>query len=132
MNELTAEWVEKVEGDFTTAGPDLRARKQPNYDTACFHAQQVVEKYLKAFLQENGQQFPKTHNLVHLLELCLTIDRDFEPYRIQLIVLDRYAVRYRYPGDAAGVDEARDAFRTARVLRQFLRVKLGLDGGDAA
>ena len=64
MNELTVEWVEKAEGDFDTAGRELRARQRPNYDAACFHAQQVTEKYLKAFLQEHGQAFPKTHNLV--------------------------------------------------------------------
>lgn len=48
MNPLTVEWVNKAEGDFTTALRELRARKSPNYDAACFHAQQCVEKYLKA------------------------------------------------------------------------------------
>lgn len=132
MNELTAEWVEKAEGDFSTAGRELRARRRPNYDAACFHCQQVTEKYLKAFLQEHGQAFPKTHNLVGLLELCLAVDPDFETFRNPLILLDRYAVRYRYPGDAADKDEARDAYRTARVLRRFLRMKLGLGDGDDA
>lgn len=126
MNELTAEWVEKAEGDFETTRRELRARRRPNYDAVCFHAQQVAEKYLKAFLQEHGKAFPKTHNLVELLELCLTVDPEFETYRNRLILLDRYAVRYRYPGDTAGKDEAREAYRTARILRQFLRVKLGV------
>jgi HEPN domain-containing protein len=40
MNELTVEWVEKAEGDFATLGREVRARKHPNYDAACFHAQQ--------------------------------------------------------------------------------------------
>jgi HEPN domain-containing protein len=52
MNPLTLEWVDKAEGDYATALRELRARKQPNYDAACFHAQQCVEKYLKAYLQE--------------------------------------------------------------------------------
>jgi hypothetical protein len=43
MNELTAEWVEKAEGDYATAGRELRARRRPNYDAACFHAQQTHE-----------------------------------------------------------------------------------------
>jgi HEPN domain-containing protein len=54
MNELTAEWVAKAEGDWTTAGRELRARRNPNYDAACFHAQQTAEKYPKAFLQEHA------------------------------------------------------------------------------
>ncbi|MEG3864862.1 MULTISPECIES: HEPN domain-containing protein [unclassified Microcoleus] len=50
MNPLTVEWVDKAEGDFTTALRELRARKSPNYDAACFHAQQCVEKYLMLLL----------------------------------------------------------------------------------
>lgn len=126
MNELTAEWVEKAEGDFATAGRELRARRRPNYDAACFHAQQLTEKYLKAFLQEHEHEFPKTHSLVDLLELCLATDPDFESYRRLLILLDGYAVRYRYPGDAADRDEAREAYRAARSVRFFLRTKLEL------
>ena len=54
MNPLTLEWIESAEGDFATAGRELRARKNPNYDAACFHAQQCAEKYLKAILQEQS------------------------------------------------------------------------------
>ena len=78
MHELTAEWVAKAEGDFATAGREVRARKRPNYDSACFHSQQMAEKYLKALLQEKGIAFPKTHNLIALLELCLPIEPTLE------------------------------------------------------
>ena len=46
MKTLTREWVKKAEGDFNTLLREVRARKAPNYDAACFHAQQCVEKYL--------------------------------------------------------------------------------------
>jgi len=101
MTELAAEWVEKAEGDYATAGREWRARRQPNYDAACFHAQQTAEKYLKAFLQEHGVAFPKIHSLIELLELCLPLDASFELQRDHLVRLDRYAVRYRYPGESA-------------------------------
>jgi HEPN domain-containing protein len=81
MNKLTAEWVEKAEGDYATTRRELRARLQPNYDAACFHAQQTAEKYLKAFLQEQGVAFPKTHNLIELLELCIPLDATFDTIR---------------------------------------------------
>ena len=45
MNSQVTEWVLKAEGDFLTAGRELRARKSPNYDAVCFHAQQCAEKY---------------------------------------------------------------------------------------
>lgn len=50
MQPLKNEWIIKAEGDFATAQREMRARKDPNYDAACFHAQQCAEKYLKALL----------------------------------------------------------------------------------
>ena len=44
MKPLTREWVDKAEGDFVTVTREYRARKSPNYDAACFHAQQCAEK----------------------------------------------------------------------------------------
>ena len=126
MNALTAEWVEKAEGDFATAGREVRARKQPNYDATCFHAQQAAEKYLKAYLQEHGTSIPRTHSLIELLELVLTFDPGTEPQRSNLIILDRYAVRYRYPGDSADRKEARQAWAKIRAFRVFVRQRLGL------
>lgn len=48
MNPLTLEWFDKAEGDLATASREIRARRKPNYDAVCFHAQQAAEKYLKA------------------------------------------------------------------------------------
>ncbi len=124
MNELTAEWTQKAEGDYVTAGRELRARRRPNYDAACFHSQQVAEKYLKAFLQEHSVIFPKTHNLIVLLELCLPVDASLEFQRDLLVRLDRYAVIYRYPGESADKSEAKSAFQAAKQVRTFMRARL--------
>ena len=124
MNELTAEWIAKAEGDYATAGRELRARRRPNYDAVCFHAQQTAEKYLKAFLQEKGVVFPKTHSLIELLQLVVPYDASFELQRDLLIRLERYAVRYRYPGESADQDEARAAFKSAQAVRKFIRQRL--------
>jgi HEPN domain-containing protein len=126
MNALTLEWVEKAEGDYVTAGRELRARRRPNYDATCFHAQQTAEKYLKAFLHERGMVPPRTHSLIMLLEWCLPHDVGIEFLRNPLIRLDRYAVRFRYPGESADKDEARHAFQAITLVRQFMRARLGL------
>lgn len=123
MNDLTREWIEKAEGDFATSGREIRARKQPNYDAACFHAQQSAEKYLKAVLQENEVPIPRTHNLIDLLELCLPYDETLAFQRDLLVVLDRYAVLYRYPGESADKEEARRVYRTISSLRDFMRTR---------
>jgi len=51
MKPSTREWVDKAEADFATAGRELRARRQPNFDAACFHAQQCVEKYPESVIE---------------------------------------------------------------------------------
>ncbi|MGI8589073.1 MAG: HEPN domain-containing protein [Chloroflexia bacterium] len=126
MNTLTAEWVEKAEGDFATAEREVAVLERPNYDAVCFHTQQSAEKYLKGFLQEQGVTFPKTHELIELLELCLPCDSDFETLRNSLRSLNRYAVNYRYPRMSANKDEAREAVKDLKAVRTFTRKKLGL------
>ena len=126
MNPLTLEWIEKAEGDFATAGRELRARKNPNYDAACFHAQQCAEKYLKAVLQEQAIPFGRTHNLIALLDLLLSHDGDWADARRHLEVLTVYAVSVRYPGESVGRSSAREAVQHATVVRSRARRSLAL------
>jgi len=125
MNPLTREWVEKAEGDFATANRELRARKAPNYDAACFHAQQCAEKYLKAFLQEEGIPYGKTHNLIGLLETFEVRDSSWEGLRPDLEALTVYAVIFRYPGETADRTTARKALEHGRKVRAKVRENLG-------
>ena len=78
MNELAKEWVHKTEADFVSCGRELRARKNPNYDDACFHAQQCAEKYLKAFMTLHNLRFERTHDLLKLLNGILPTFAEFE------------------------------------------------------
>lgn len=126
MNPLTREWVEKAEGDFATANRELRARKAPNYDAACFHAQQCAEKYLKGLLQEWGIPFGKTHNLAVLLEAVAARDPSFEWLRPDLEALTVFAVVFRYPGETADKSTARKALAYCGTIRSKVREILGL------
>ena len=126
MNPVTLEWVSKAEGDFTTSRRELRARIAPNYDAACFHAQQAAEKYLKAFLQENNQAIPRTHILADLLALCLKIDQTFHVIQPDLNILEGYSVQIRYPGQSANQLDAKEAFLAIKAVRAFMRNELGL------
>jgi len=62
MNPLTVEWIDKASADLATAGREMRARKDPNYDAVCFHAQQCAEKLLKAALTETERLFKNTRS----------------------------------------------------------------------
>lgn len=126
MLPLTDEWVTKAEGDFATALRELRARKVPNYDAACFHAQQCAEKYMKARLQEEGIAFPKTHDLERLLDLLLPIEPTWDTMRADLILLTQDAVEVRYPGTLTTRDEAKESLRICKNVRTKTRTSLGL------
>jgi HEPN domain-containing protein len=126
MNPITREWVQKAEGDFATAKRELQVSNEPNYDAVCFHAQQCIEKYLKAKLQESNIQFGKTHDLSMLLDLILPVETTWDSLRADLQALSAFAVAYRYPGDEADKNEAREAVERCERVRELVRASLGL------
>ena len=126
MKQITSEWASKAEGDFAMLERESRARKNPNYDGICFLAQQCAEKYLKARLSEAGIDFPKTHDLVALLDLAIEVEPMWELSRADLAYLSDFAVSYRYPGESADRESAMDARRRCRAFRRAAREALGL------
>ncbi|MGJ3248491.1 MAG: HEPN domain-containing protein [Elainellaceae cyanobacterium] len=98
----------------------------PNYDAVFFHAQQCIEKYLKACLQEANIAFSKTHDLASLLDLLLPTIPDWASLRPTLDALTVYAVEFRYPGMAATQEIAQDALQDCIRIRQVLRTHLEL------
>ena len=126
MKPLVAEWIGKAEGDFATVERESRARKNPNYDGTCFHAQQCAEKYLKALLCEAGLRFEKIHDLSALLEQALTVKPLWESYRADLAYLSDFAVQFRYPGESAARGTALKARALCRSFRAAARQALRL------
>jgi HEPN domain-containing protein len=126
MMSSAREWVEKAEADYLSAGREYRARNRPNFDAACFFAQQCAEKYIKARLVEAGIAFPKTHDLEALLDMILSKEPLWESLRQSLVDLTSYAVAFRYPGESATREMAQTALFHAKRLRQEARQSMGL------
>lgn len=126
MKPITREWVDKAEADFATSRRELRVRKDPNYDAVCFHCQQCAEKYLKARLQQDRILFAKTHNLSVLLDLLLPSYQTWNVLRPDILVLNNFAVIYRYPGETTDLQTARDALERCKRVRDIVRKSLGL------
>ncbi len=118
MTEIYLEWINKAEGDYHTALRDFRARKYPNYDSACFHAQQCIEKYFKAILQKENLYFPKTPDLNVLLELFLPTYHLWEVHRNDLKILSIFAMEFRYPGEIATKEETQEDIRIMKRIRE--------------
>jgi HEPN domain-containing protein len=118
-------WVAKAEEDYAVARLSLR-RKKPFTYSACFHAQQCAEKYLKALLVSKGQVFSKTHDLILLNDLCAKAGVLLTVEPKELNTLAHYAVRIRYPGEDPTPEEAQEALEVAKAVRRFARKFLGL------
>ncbi|MBO0724299.1 MAG: HEPN domain-containing protein [Blastocatellia bacterium] len=126
MKPQTAEWVEKGEGDWNAAQQLNRVRKDPNYDSVCFHCQQSVEKYLKARLEEAGVNVPKTHDLIKLLGLVIAVEPQWIALHPLIATLNPYAVGYRYPGLTATKTDAMTAIKDCKEVRRVIRAAFGL------
>jgi HEPN domain-containing protein len=118
---VVSEWAEKAEHDFQTAVQILKLGKVSPTEIVCFHAQQCVEKYLKAILVREQILFPKTHDIARLLAMVPHVYGVVLGTREQDRLTD-YAANARYPGMRdIPLAEARKAVALARRLRQVIR-----------
>ena len=70
------------------------------------HAQQAVEKAIKAVLVSAGIDFPKTHNL-EFLHTLLPAHVPHAPILMQVYQLTGYSTIFRYPGDGEPLSRER-------------------------
>ena len=126
VNPLTLEWVQKAEGDYTVA----QQAENPVHDAICFHAQQCIEKYLKAWLQEANIPFPRTHNLKELLKMIVPTTPIWQTWQSDFSILSEHAVDSRYPGKFATADDTTHAMHICGEVRRAVleQLKLPLDG----
>jgi HEPN domain-containing protein len=123
MKPITLEWVAKAEGDWDAAQREYPARPRPNYDAACFHAQQCAEKYLEARLEEAAITGGR---IGELLALGLPVEPTWTVLQPHLTALNIYAVAFRYPGSSATRSNAANALKDCREVRRIMRQSLGL------
>ena len=126
MNPLTLEWVQKAEADFAAAQCLCQAGAAIHQDAICFHAQQCIEKYLKAWMQETGLPIRKSHDLEVLLDLVVPAMPAWNSWRNDFIVLSTHAVEFRYPGRSASVADVQHSTQISAAVRNAIRISFGL------
>ncbi len=116
--QVVGEWTAKAENDLKTATHTLTLGEECPTDAVCFHAQQCIEKSIKAYFASKNIDFPKTHDLGRLILLMPKSDRP------KLTVTEQrrftaYATEARYPGyfEEISLTEARRAVALARRVR---------------
>ena len=119
------QWIIKAEGDLKAAEHLLTLKDDCPTEVVCFHAQQGVEKYLKALLTLLDINFPKSHDLGELLKL-LPQDKNIPLTIHEAEKLTDYAVSARYPDDAESLSllEAAEACEIAKRISSAVRACL--------
>ena len=125
MNEKVKIWLIKAFEDYMSI-KTLLDSPQMEYTTSiiCFHSQQMVEKLLKAFLTYHNIQFPRTHLLETLSQICLELDEKFQSLNFKN--LSMYAVEVRYPDEfnIPSIEEANECVEIALQVKDFILSKL--------
>jgi len=124
------EWMVKAEGDWE-ALDILLSRNSPRLrDSVVFHAQQCVEKLLKARLIQLGQPVDKIHDLAALSRQLEAVDGQWSWDAEDLADLSSGAVLARYPGFETSAEEQAELVQIASGLREALRILLGSVGQE--
>ena len=110
--DLVEGWRKKAESDLIAVDATIEAGA---FDVACFHAQQAVEKLLKAFLCSVETEFPHTHNLLRLVEPCGRHDESFHGLSAVVEPLTPYAVELRYDQEFWPKESVATEARTAAI-----------------
>ncbi len=131
--DMVARWMEKAENDLRNATHTLTLQEDCPFDTVCFHAQQCVEKRLKAIVLRFGLDVPRTHDLRVIFQMVPAssgLDIDLG----EILPLNRYSVEARYPDDWEPItrEEAEAAVQIARNVSERTRDLLSSGSGSPA
>jgi HEPN domain-containing protein len=121
-------WMSYADEDLGLANYAMKMPGSRPYRLIAYHAQQCAEKYLKAYLVYHDIDFPYTHDIKKLLNLCgsnIWIEKIKEAEE-----LTPYAISARYPGmdEPVTEDEAHHAVDLASKVKKTIGKVLADDG----
>ena len=122
-------WLEQAEEDLRWAD---HLTQHGGYHIACFLAQQVGEKALKAYLYARGLEEVRGHSVERLSAEAAGHDTGFRERARKWSILDGYYVTSRYPNSLPDSiparvyteDAAREAVRLARDIVEYVRERM--------
>jgi HEPN domain-containing protein len=115
---------------LTLADRDIRAFRKLSDDREIddeivgFHAQQAVEKCLKAVLAKHRVEVRKTHDLQVLLDLLTQNDLPIPPFREGIDALGPFAVELRYDLMASEPLDREQARNVVEAVRRWAEQQL--------
>ena len=129
LEEQVFRWIEIAEEDLLLANHAFTLKSNVPYRLIAYHAQQCAEKYLKAFLVSRLIDFPYTHNIEALVNLCESVIH-IKSKLTDTFILSQYAAAKRYPGEYRKIlkADAVEAIRLAELTKNIIGEILGKDG----
>ncbi len=129
MKRGSKEWIKIAKEDFQSAECLFTISL---YRMVCYHAQQTVEKILKATLTEHEAEFSRTHNI---LDLCHAVEKI--GHKASLTAEDAIFLnsiyRARYPSDLGllpfGEPTKEDANKALTIARGIMNWFEGIETG---
>ena len=116
MKQATKAWLIKAREDLDTIHT---LRSNPQLTTVvAFHAQQCVEKCLKAIAEEHTDNVPRVHDLRRLWEVVANQFHDDLDMDLLRELTDVYTDS-RYPGDLGLLPSGRPTENDAARFEQF-------------
>lgn len=119
-SKLVEEWVQKGKSDLKNA--EVLLEEGGTIDAVCFHSQQAVEKYLKAFIVYNKLPTRKIHSLVALAKQAARKEPRLLDFTDDYKTLEAYYISSRYPPDTDIYthEEGVKALQTAKDIVEFI------------
>jgi HEPN domain-containing protein len=112
------QWLAYADEDLRLARHGMTLSTDVPYRLIAYHAQQCAEKCLKAYLIFHHIDFPFTHNISRLLELCGE-GASWTKSLMDSEELTFYAITTRYPGTEEEVT-ADDALRAINLATRVM------------
>jgi len=115
MKKITEEWLKAAHDDLLVIEKIIDSEYLTHI--VAFHAQQAIEKTIKAVMEETNIDIPKIHNLLTLFvriedNTSYTVDQDL------LKTLDALYIDSRYPGDFGLLPNGKPDLKDAQIFFQ--------------
>jgi HEPN domain-containing protein/predicted nucleotidyltransferase len=121
MRDAVQEWLKQAEEELNMANYLLQGGYLKG---TCYHAQQSVEKSLKAWLFTKGWELEKTHSVERLVAIGEDYKLKFNLSDEEIVFIDSI-YRGRYPADEGllpfGEPSKEDAERAAGIARRIFK-----------
>lgn len=121
MKKITKDWIQSAESDLLLIQEIIT--NQFLTHLAAFHAQQAIEKSLKAIIEEFDLGFIKSHSLESLYNKVkekTSTDINIQ----QLMLLDQLYIEARYPGEMGLLPDGKPTIQDVNVFFELAKQML--------